>query len=104
MTQTVLLGDHSGRTAGILLKSFPGIGSSGDEKEGPERIGGPGGQKILMEILYPAEAPLPEKGIALLVLPQARAGELLQCRVVGSNTVFLRLAATVRLTAQMEPE
>ena len=104
MTQTVLLGDHSGCTAGILLKSFPGIKFSGDEKESPERFGGPGEQEILMEILYPAEAPMPEKGIPLRVLPQFRSGELLQCRVVESNTVFLRLAATVRLTAQMEPE
>ena len=104
MTQTVLFGDSSGGTAGILLKSFPGIGASWDEKEEPERFGSSGEQEIMMEVLYPAKAPLPEKGIALLVLPQARAGELLQCRVVGSNTVFLRLAATVRLTAQMEPE
>lgn len=97
MVQMVLSGDSRQGTAGILLKCFAKIGSAGKEEGKPDHHEKSGGQKIIMEILYPAKARLPETGEPLLILPESRTGILLHFRITGSNSVFLRLTATVRL-------
>ena len=82
MTQTVVWERKTGRNAGILLKCSQKIS---------------GGQKLYLEILLPAGAELPETGTPLLILPENRQGIVLDCRVTGSNSFFLRFIAEVRL-------
>jgi len=83
MMQTVVWNGKSG----ILLKKsieIEGPGSSTD-------------QMMFMEILFPAGAALPEKGSAVMILPQSQEGIVLQCRVTDSNSDFCRVMAAVRL-------
>ena len=83
MTQTVI---WNGK-AGILLKNAVEIEESGSSED----------KMIFMEILFPAGTALPEKGNAVLILPQSQEGIVLQCRVTDSNPDFCRVMAAVRL-------
>ena len=95
MTQTMLLGGEAGDTAGIVLKSSRKIGDSKTENEELQEHSG--GQKIFLEILFPAGIILPDAGTPLLILPQSRKGIMLNCRITGSNSGFLRVVAEIRL-------
>ena len=77
MTQTMVLGKNNG----ILLRRSQLVS---------------GGQKIFLEILFPAGAALPEAGTAVMI-PPGRQGIVLHCRVTGRNPSFLRVIAEVRL-------
>ena len=89
MTQTILSGSSSRKTAGIILRCSAGI-------EEPDQTESSGDRKIYMEILFPAGAALPETGTAVLILPQSRKGIVLQCRVTDSNSAFCRVMAALR--------
>ena len=93
MTQTMLLGGEAGDTAGIVLKSSRKIGVSENE-EAQENTNS---RKIFLEILFPAGIILPDAGTPLLILPQSRKGIMLNCRITGSNSFFLRVVAEIRL-------
>lgn len=97
MTHTVVLGGESG-TAGIVLKSSQKIGDSKTENEELQEHSG--GQKIFLEILFPAGIILPDAGTPLLILPQSRKGIMLNCRITGSNSLFIRVIAEIRLDKQ----
>ena len=77
MTQMVVLGKNNG----ILLKRS-------QESSG--------GQKLFLEILFPAGAALPEAGTAVMI-PPGMQGIVVHCRVTGRNPSFLRFIAEVRL-------
>ena len=77
MTQTMVLGKNNG----ILLKRSQLVS---------------GGQKILLEILFPAGAAMPEAGTAVTIPPGCQ-GIVQHCRVTGRNGSFLRFIAEVRL-------
>jgi len=80
MTQTVVLGKNTG----ILLRRSRATA---------------GGQKLFLEILFPAGAALPETGTEVMI-PPGRQGIVVHCRVTGRNTSFLRVIAEIR---QSEP-
>ena len=77
MTQTVVLGKNTG----ILLKRSRATA---------------GGQKLFLEILFPAGAAMPEAGTAVTI-PPGMQGIVVHCRVTGRNGSFLRVIAEVRL-------
>ncbi len=77
MTQTVVLGKNTG----ILLRRSQEAA---------------GGQKLFLEILFPAGAALPETGTEVMT-PPGRKGIVVHCRVTGRNTSFLRVIAEIRL-------
>lgn len=77
MTQTVVLGKNTG----ILLRRSQEVS---------------GGQKLFLEILFPAGAALPEAGNRVMI-PPGRQGIVVHCRVTGRNGSFLRFIAEVRL-------
>ena len=83
MTQTVVWNGKSG----ILLRNSIEIEEPGSSED----------RMIFMEILFPAGTALPEKGNAVLILPQSQEGIVLQCRVTDSNSDFCRVMAAVRL-------
>lgn len=93
MTHTVVLGGESGGTAGIVLKSSQKIGVS-ENKEAQEETDS---RKFFLEILFPAGTVLPKAGTPFQLLPQGRPGSVLTCRITGSNSLFLRSIAEVRL-------
>ena len=98
MTQTMLLGGEAGDTAGIVLKSSRKIGDSKTENEELQEHSG--GQKIFLEILFPAGTELRGAGTPLRLLPQSRKGIMLNCRITGSNSLFIRVIAEIRLDKQ----
>ena len=78
MTHMVVLGKNNG----ILLKRS-------QESSG--------GQKLFLEILFPAGAAMPEAGTAVTIPPGCQ-GIVQHCRVTGRNGSFLRVIAEVRLS------
>ena len=81
MTQIVVWEGRTGRNAGIILKCSQKVS---------------GGQKLFLEILFPADTVLPEAGNRVMI-PPGRKGTVVHCRVTGRNGSFLRFIAEVRL-------
>ena len=102
MTQTVILGGNTGKTAGILLKSTRKIGMA--KHENRKHQGNSCKRTLYLEILLPAETLLPETGTPLEILPSARKGTVVHCRITDSNPSFLRLLAEVRpISRELDP-